>query len=104
MLLASVPFPILWKIDSTATSYISSKSSSFALIQLIQSSPAALTVTLANGNKVLISGVGLIRSISSLILPSTCYIPSAPFNLIFASQLTKHLNCCVCFFLDSIVI
>jgi len=55
------------------------------------------TVTLVDGTKTAIKGIGQITPTSSFSLNSVLYVPNSHFNLISVSQLTKTLNCSVLF-------
>lgn len=54
-------------------------------------------ITLANGSKAQVTGIGQASPLSSLSLNYVLFVPGCPFNLISISKLTDSLNCSITF-------
>ncbi|KAG5600404.1 hypothetical protein H5410_031774 [Solanum commersonii] len=63
-----------------------------------------ITVTLTNGSRTAVKGIGDVQLHPSITLKSVLFAPKYPFDLIFVSKLTKHLNCGVTFLADFVVV
>ena len=90
-----------WVIDSGAINHMTGNSSLFTTFQ---SHPSTSTVTLANGSKSCILGLGTIHPTSLITLTSVLSLPQFSFNLISVSKLTRTLNCNISFFPDHYLI
>ncbi|KAF3663230.1 putative acyl-activating enzyme 9-like [Capsicum annuum] len=90
-----------WILDSGASDHISDNQNLFS--NLIHSTTYT-GVTLANGSRTTVKGIGDMQFLSSISLNSVLFAPECSFNLISVSKLTKHLNCGVNFLADSVVV
>ena len=83
-----------WIIDSGATDHMCGNKLLFSSLTYSDTLP---TITLADGTKTTVKGIGQTTPTSSLSLNLVLYVPDSSFNLISVSQLTKILNCSVTF-------
>ena len=82
-----------WVIDTGATDHMVHFVSYFTSV-----TPALSThVNLPNGKIALVTHIGTVRISESLILYNVLHVPLFTFNLIFDSQLTKSILCCLIF-------
>ena len=68
-----------WIVDSGATNHLCGNKHFFS--QLSCSDPL-LPITIVDGNKTTVNGIGKAQPISSLSLDSVLYVPKSPFNLL----------------------
>ena len=54
-------------------------------------------VEFPNGETTLVTHIGSICLSKTLILTIVLYVPSFSFNLLYVSQLTKKMHCCLIF-------
>ena len=91
-----------WIIDTRATNHMVHSVLVFSFIACVSNSH----VYLPNGEKVLVTHIGTVHLIETLILTDVLCVPSFTFNLISISQLNKSKYCCpiflgsFCFFQD----
>lgn len=55
------------------------------------------SITVADGSKIKVHGLGQKHPLPNVSLESVFYIPGSPFNLIFVHKLTSTLDCSVIF-------
>ena len=82
-----------WTLDTDAIDHIIH---SIALFTKITSSTSTF-VQLPNGEKAIVTHIGIIQVASTLVLENVLYVPSFTYNLSSVSKLTKSLSCCVVF-------
>ena len=83
----------IWVLDTGAIDHIVH---SITLFTKITSSTSTF-VQLPNDEKAIVTHMGTIQVISTLVLENVLCVPSFTFNLISVSNLTKSLSCCVVF-------
>ncbi|XP_075075263.1 uncharacterized protein LOC142162667 [Nicotiana tabacum] len=98
---AQSSFPGPWILDSGATDHISGNQN---FLSVLNSLSVFSTITLANGSKTAIKGIGEAHPLPSLPLTSVLFAPECPYNLISISKLTKNLKCLVIFSEDSVFV
>src|ERR1044072_7200751 len=81
-------------LDSGASDHLAGNPSFFTKLAPPK---APHSVTLADGSKAQVMGIGQASPRSSLSLDSVLFVPGSPFNLISISQLTRTLNCSITF-------
>ena len=69
----------------------------FSLLSNISNSYSPFSVTVSNGTKTLIQGIGTV-SIPDLTFSNVLYLPEFPFNLLSVYKLTVALHCSIAFF------
>ena len=84
-----------WVIDSVAIDHMTGTSSLFTMFQ---SPPSTSTITLADGPTSCVLGLETIHLMTLITLTSVLGLPQFSFNLIFASKLTRTINCSISFF------
>jgi hypothetical protein len=62
------------------------------------------SITLANGSKAQLTGIGQASPLSSLSLDYVLFVPDCPFNLISINKFTRSLNCYITFTSGSLFI
>nr|KYP44168.1 hypothetical protein KK1_034331 [Cajanus cajan]KYP44181.1 hypothetical protein KK1_034344 [Cajanus cajan] len=70
---------------------------SFADFTSYKKADKGVTITVVDGNSSMVAGTGDLN-LSGLKLKSVLYVPELKYNLIFASKLTKDLNCAIIFY------
>ncbi|MCH93330.1 receptor-like protein kinase [Trifolium medium] len=88
-----------WILDSGASDHVVGNPS---LIMLPPKIPHNITLT--NGSKAQVTGIGQTSPLPSLSLNYVLFVPSSPFNLISISKLALSLNCSATFCSDSFFI
>ena len=83
----------VWVLNTGATNHIVHSLTLFTHI----TSSISTFVQFPNGEKVVVTCIGTIQVTLTLILENVLCVPSFTFNLIFVSQLTKTLSCCLVF-------
>ena len=68
-----------WILDSSASDHMTGNQSLFSQLSFSDSLPS---VTLTNGSKTKVCGIGQTRSLPNLSLNSVLFVPGCPFNLI----------------------
>ncbi|XP_047266597.1 LRR receptor-like serine/threonine-protein kinase SIK1 [Capsicum annuum] len=104
-LVGTIPHSISYLVgtipQSCASDHISGNQNLFS--NLIHSTTLS-AVTLANGSRIAVKGIGDVQLLPSISLNSVLFAPECPFNLISVSKLTKRLNCSVTFLAESVVV
>nr|KYP49899.1 hypothetical protein KK1_028398 [Cajanus cajan] len=90
-----------WVLDSGASDHLTGNVS---LFPNLSSPKTPHHITLADGSKVQVTGIGQISPLPSLPLKSVLLVPGYPFNLNSISKLTRSLNCVITFTSDSFLI
>jgi transposase InsO family protein len=83
-----------WVIDSRASDHMTGNSS---LLSNISNPCSPFSVTVANGTKTPVQGIGTI-STPNLTFPNVLYLLKFPFNLLSVHKLTVALHCSIAFF------
>ncbi|KAK2380773.1 putative mitochondrial protein [Trifolium repens] len=83
-----------WILDSGASDHVVGNPS---LISNLLPPKIPHSLTLANGSKAQVTGVGQASPLPSLLLNYVLFVPGSPFNLISISKLTSSLNCSITF-------
>ncbi|XP_014490627.1 uncharacterized protein LOC106753340 [Vigna radiata var. radiata] len=83
-----------WIVDSGASDHMTGNSSLFSTLNSCNSSA---TVTIADGSKSSIKGVGTVKLSEKLTLNQVFYIPDLKYNLLSVSKLNKDLKCLTVF-------
>jgi len=88
-----------WILDLGATDHIA-----YFFDQLIESKTLQLksSITLPNGHTSDISSIGKVKLSNDLVLQDVLYLPDFKYNLLSVPQLTRHSNCIVIFFPNSV--
>ncbi|GAU44158.1 hypothetical protein TSUD_399800 [Trifolium subterraneum] len=90
-----------WILDSSASDHVVGNPS---LISNLLPPKIPYNITLANGSKAQVTGIGQALPLPSLSLNYVLFVPDSPFNLISISKLTHSLNCSITFWSDSFFI
>jgi hypothetical protein len=90
-----------WILDSGAPDHVVGNPS---LIFNLLPPKIPHTITLANGSKALVTGIGQALPLPSLSLNYVLFVLNSPFNFISISKLTRSLNCFITFCSDSVFI
>ena len=85
-----------WVIDSGATDHMTGNPNLFTTFE----SQTSSLVTLADGSKSTVLGLGTVHPTPLLSLSSVLNLPNFSFNLVSVSKITRTLNCSVSFFPD----
>ncbi|KAK2391898.1 putative mitochondrial protein [Trifolium repens] len=85
---------VSWILDSGASDHVVGNPS---LISNLLPPKIPHSLTLANGSKAQVTGVGQASPLPSLLLNYVLFVPGSPFNLISISKLTSSLNCSITF-------
>uniref|UniRef100_M1AYP9 Uncharacterized protein n=1 Tax=Solanum tuberosum TaxID=4113 RepID=M1AYP9_SOLTU len=80
------------------TIFLGTKIISLLLLPLIHS-----TVTLTDGSKIILEGIGIAHPLPSIPLKSAFFAPACPYNLLSISKLTKNRKCVVINLGDSVL-
>ena len=83
-----------WILDSGASDHVVANPS---LISNLSPPNIPHSITLANGSKAQVTGIGQASPLPSLSLNYVLFVPGCPFNLISISKLTDSLNCSITF-------
>ncbi|KEH27893.1 hypothetical protein MTR_5g048690 [Medicago truncatula] len=83
-----------WISDSSASDHVVGNPS---LISNLSPPNIPHNITLANGSKEQVTGIGQASPLPSLSLNYVLFVPGCPFNLISISKLTDSLNCSITF-------
>lgn len=79
-----------WVLDSGASDHVVGDPS---LISNLSPPKIPHNITVANGSKAQVTGIGQASPLPSLSLNYVLFVPGSPFNLISISKLTQSLNC-----------
>jgi transposase InsO family protein len=90
-----------WVLDSGASDHVVGDPS---LISNLSPPKIPHNITVANGSKAQVTGIGQASPLPSLSLNYVLFVPGSPFNLISISKLTQSLNCSITFSSDSFLI
>jgi hypothetical protein len=90
-----------WILDSGASDHVVGNPS---LISNLLPPRIPHNITVANGSKAQVTGIGQASPLSSLPLNHVLFVSGSPFNLISISKLTRSLNCSITFCSDSFII
>ena len=88
-----------WILDSGASDHMTGD---LSLLSDIIYPKSSTFVTIANGTKTCVKGIGTIH-ISGLTFSSVLYLPQFPFNLLSIRKITRDFNCSVTFSSSSCV-
>nr|KYP48222.1 hypothetical protein KK1_030106 [Cajanus cajan] len=97
---SSFSSPTCWLLDSGATNHICFSKQSFHDLTTIKNS----FVTLPNGSRIPIEGIGSVYLFPKLILTNVFYIPTFTFSLISLSELLYAHSLRIIFFDNSFII
>lgn len=84
----------LWILDSGAYDHMTGNKSILSHLSYSDSFPS---VTVADGSKIKVHGLGQAHSLPNLSLEYILYISGCPFNLIYVHKLTHTLDCSLIF-------
>ncbi|KAJ9547160.1 hypothetical protein OSB04_019703 [Centaurea solstitialis] len=73
------------------------------IISVLPCSDSLTLITVADGNKTTVHGIGKAQPISTLSLDSILYVPKSPFNLLSINLVTKTHSCSVTFTPDYVL-
>jgi len=90
-----------WVLDSGASDHVVDDPS---LISNLSPPKIPHNITVANGSKAQVTGIGQASPLPSLSLNYVLFVPGSPFNLISISKLAQSLNCSITFSSDSFLI
>jgi len=90
-----------WILDSGASDHLVGNPS---LIYNLSPPKIPHNITLANGSKAQVTGIGQASPLPSLPLDYVLFVPGCPFNLISISKLTSSLDCSITFTSGSLFI
>jgi len=90
-----------WVLDSGASDHVAGYPS---LISNLSPPKIPHNITVANGPKAQVTGIGQASPLPSLSLNYVLFVPGSPFNLISISKLPQSLNCSITFSSDSFLI
>jgi len=90
-----------WVLDSGASDHVVGDPS---LISNLSPPKISHNITVANGSKAQVTGIGQASPLPSLSLNYVLFVPGSPFNLISISKLTQSLNCSITFSSNSFLI
>jgi hypothetical protein len=90
-----------WVLDSGASDHMTGNQSLLSQLSYSDSLPS---VTVADGSKIKVQGLGQAHPLPNLSLDSVLYIPGCPFNLISVNKLTRTLDCSVLFTNNSVYV
>ncbi|KAJ9550546.1 hypothetical protein OSB04_014591 [Centaurea solstitialis] len=88
-----------WIVDFGATDHLCGNKHLFSQLSCSDSLPP---ITVADGNKTTVHGIGKAQPISTLSLDSVLYVPKSPFSLLSVSRVTKTHSCSVTFTPDHV--
>jgi transposase InsO family protein len=88
-----------WVLDSGASDHMTGNKSLLSHLSYSDSLPS---VTVADGSKAKVQGLGRAHPLPNLSLESVLYIPGCPFNLISVHKLIRTLDCSVLFNANSV--
>ena len=90
-----------WILDSRATDHMTGMSDMFSSLQ---HSSSLSHITVANGTRATVSGIGTVIISPTITLSSVLYVPTCSFNLISIKKLIQDLHCSVVFSSSSVII
>ena len=90
-----------WVIDSGATDHVVCNKS---YLSSIKCSEDNVPISIPNGDKVPVKGIGKTFLLNDVEITNVLYIPNFKCNLLSVSKMTRHLNCFITFFFRILVL
>jgi hypothetical protein len=92
---------ICWILDSGASDHVAGN---HYLLSKLSPPKISQHITVADGSKAQVTGIGQATPLPELSLTSVLFVPSSPFNLISVSQLPRTFDCSITFTVNSFCI